>query len=149
MLISDKYKFLLDHSNWTSFLLGRTTPLIQVASSDSRLCPLFQISYVIPFHCPGLGVGKSDLYMEQWSTPSSLNGAPGMLVPTEEAWAECWHISCGGPGHQHHYKVWLNRDPSRSSQSRSSALNTQIKERVTSWAKLVLFAAFGRNKQVI
>lgn len=106
-------------------------------------------------HCHDLDSSKSSdshLYMEGWSTPSSLNGALGMLAPTGEAWAECWHISSCGPGHLHHYKVWLNRDPTHSSQSNSSALNTQIEEQsVTILSKAGVICCFWQaetgNKQ--
>lgn len=66
--------------------------------------------------------------MEGWSTPSFLNGGPGTLVLTGEAWAGCSCISSGGVGCLRRHKPWLNKDPTHSSQPNNSALNTHIEE---------------------
>lgn len=80
-----------------------------------------------PMHWHKLETGEccnSHLYMG-WSTAFFLNGAPGMLAPTAEAWAGSSCISSDGPECQCRHKQRWNRDPIHSILSNNSALNTQ------------------------
>lgn len=69
-------------------------------------------------------VGIPHLCREEWSTPFSLNAAPGRQVPAAGAGAGSLHTSCGGPGCRRRHTPELNRCPIHSTLSSSSVLNT-------------------------